>query len=126
MNISVSLAKEYVPEFNGNRELPALEQIRISHKAPSLKIKENIFPKKYQYDASGEMHGSFELDRPGMLKNFIIAIKNLSWDDEGVSYSVKTVEELLKAPPAFEPLLDELYSYFQDLLNGSVNEKNSE
>jgi len=72
------------------------------------------------------MHGSFELDRPGMLKNFIIAIKNLSWDDEGVSYSVKTVEELLKAPPAFEPLLDELYSYFQDLLNGSVNEKNSE
>jgi hypothetical protein len=31
---------------------------------------------------------------------------------------------LFKAPPEFDPLVDELYSYFQDLLNGKVNEKN--
>jgi len=126
MNITVQQKREYIPEFNGNRELPAVEQVKVLHRAATIKIKEALFPKKYEYDSNGEMKGSFELDRSGMMLKFITDIKNFSYEEDGVSYKIKTAAQLIDAPSEFEELLDELYSYFQELLNKKVDEKNSE
>ena len=45
-------------------------------------------------------------------------------DGKDVVYKIISVDNLFKAPPEFEGLIDELYNYFQDLLNRKVDEKN--
>lgn len=127
MTLSVSTKKEYVPKFNDNQKAPVSDQIKVVHKAPTLAIKERLFPKVYQFNQSGEVTGNFEIDRVRILKEFIVEIHNLSYKtDDGldVVFKIKSSDDLFKAPPDFDGLVDELYSYFQELLNKKVDEKN--
>lgn len=126
MVISVSTKREYVPKFNGNDKAPVADQVRVEHKAPSLSMKEKLFPKVYQFDQSGEVTGTFELDRMKVIKEFITEIKNLYYKNDEIDGNVRirTADDLFKAPTDFDGLVDELYNYFQDLLNKKVEEKN--
>ena len=127
MTLSVSTKKEYVPKFNDNQKAPVSDQIKVVHKAPTLAIKERLFPKVYQFNQSGEVTGNFEIDRVRILKEFIVEIHNLGYksdDGQDVVFKIKNSDDLFKAPPDFDGLVDELYSYFQELLNKKVDEKN--
>lgn len=126
MVISVSMKREFVPKFNGNDKVQVADQIRVEHKAPSLAMKEKLFPKVYQFDQNGEVTGTFELDRVKVIREFILEIKNLYYknDDIDGNVRIRTADDLFKAPTDFDALVDELYNYFQDLLNKKVEEKN--
>lgn len=126
MVISVSMKREFVPKFNGNDKAQVADQIRVEHKAPSLAMKEKLFPKVYQFDQNGEVTGTFELDRVKVIREFILEIKNLYYknDDIDGNVRIRTADDLFKAPTDFDALVDELYNYFQDLLNKKVEEKN--
>jgi len=127
MVMTITTKREYIPKFNDNRSATVADQVKIEHKAPTLAIKEKLFPKMYQFDQNGAVTGSFEIDRVKILREFIVEIKNLFYkadDEKDVNVRIRVADDLFKAPPEFDPLVDELYSYFQDLLNGKVNEKN--
>lgn len=125
MVISVSNKREFIPKFNGNENLQASEQIRIMHRAPTLSIKERLFPKIYQFDKEGEITGSFEVDRYKVCKEFIQEIFNVKYDIDGEGVvTVRTTDDLFKAPPEYDGLIDELYAHFQEILNTKVQEKN--
>lgn len=126
MVISVSMKREFVPKFNGNDKAPVADQVRVEHRAPMLGMKEKLFPKVYQFDQSGEVTGTFELDRVKVIKEFVLEIKNLYYksDETDTNVRIRTADDLFKAPTDFDGLVDELYSYFQDLLNKKVEEKN--
>lgn len=126
MVISVSMKREFVPKFNGNDKAPVADQVRVEHRAPMLGMKEKLFPKVYQFDQSGEVTGTFELDRVKVIKEFVLEIKNLYYksDETDTNVRIRTADDLFKAPTDFDGLVDELYNYFQDLLNKKVEEKN--
>lgn len=127
MVLNVSIKREFTPKAFGNDKAPAAEQIKVEHHAPTLALKEKLFPKVFQYDGKGEVTGTFEIDREKIIRAFVKDIRNLGYqsDEEGgATIKIRTADELMKAPSAFEELLDELYAYFQELLNTKINEKN--
>lgn len=126
MILSISTKREFIPKFNGNDKLPAADQIKIVHRAPTVAIKERLFPRKFEYNTSGELTGSFEVDRKKILKEFVTELVNISYklDEDKETIKIKSVDELFNAPPEFDPLIDELYAYFQEILNKKVDEKN--
>jgi len=124
MVLSFSVKREFVPEFNGNKKLSPTEQIKVEHRAATATIKETLFPRKFQLDKEGGVTSQFEIDRKRILQAFVENIKNLSYEVDGEEKKISTVEQLFKAPIEFDGLIEELYSYFNDLLNAKVNEKN--
>lgn len=127
MVLTVSNKTDYIPKWRGNDKLPVAEQIKIEHRLPTVAIKEKLFPKRFEFDAKGDVTGSFEIDRKKILEAFITGISNVAYildDGKDVTYKVISVDNLFKAPPEFDGLIDELYNYFQDLLNRKVDEKN--
>lgn len=125
MVLSVTLKREYIPTFNDNQQVPSTEQIRIIHKAPTIAVKEALFPRAFKYGVDGKVYGEISFDRYKILKEFILDIQNLAYtvDGEKEPKKIKTVDDLFNAPPEFDPLIDELYGYFQGLLNAKVDEK---
>jgi hypothetical protein len=127
MVLSVSSKREYVPKFNDNGKAPVADQIKILHKAPTIAIKERLFPKRFEFDKDGDVTGSFEIDRYRILKEFIVEIINCSYkitDEMDVVVKIRDAKSLFDAPPEFDSLIDELYNYFQELLNRKAEEKN--
>lgn len=124
MIISVSTNREYVPKFNGNDKLPKADQFKVMHKAPTISIKESLFPRKFDFNAAGEVTSSFEIDRKKILNAFITDIQNLSYSVDGDDKKVTNTRQLFDAPVEFDTLIEELYGYFNELLNKKVDEKN--
>jgi hypothetical protein len=127
MVLSISSKREYIPKFNDNQKAPVADQVKVEHKAATLALKEKLFPKMYQFDQNGDVTGSFEIDRVKILKEFIVEIKNLYYkveEDGDINARIRTADDLFKAPTEFDGLVDELYAYFQELLNKKVSEKN--
>jgi hypothetical protein len=139
MVLTVSSTREFVPKFNGNKELSVSDQIRVNHNAPTMSIKEKVMPRGFDFDKDGQVSTHVEIDRKKMFKAFDMKIVNLAYEkpiDANVSGPVKVVgdnktivkvqtsEDLFNAPVEFDPLIDELYEYFQNLLNTKVDEKN--
>lgn len=127
MVLNVSIKREYTPKAFGNDKAPVAEQIKVEHHAPTFALKEKLFPKVFQYDGKGEVTGTFEIDREKIIRAFVKEIKNLSYksDEEGgATIKIRTADDLIKAPVEFEELGDELYAYFQELLNSKISEKN--
>lgn len=124
MILSISVKREFVPEFNGNKKLPAADQIKIEHKAATATIKESLFPRRFQLDKDGGVTSEFEIDRKKIIQAFVTGIKNLGYEVDGEEKNITTVEQLFKAPIEFDPLIEELYGYFNEMLNARANEKN--
>lgn len=124
MILKVSTKQEYVPKAFGNDKAPVAEQIKVEHFSPTISIKEKLFPKSFEYDQNGEVKGKFEFDRPAVIKAFVKEIKNLAVDEDGVTHKIRTGDDLVRASIELEELMDELYGYFQELLNKRIDEKN--
>jgi hypothetical protein len=127
MLLTVALNREFIPKWNSNDKAPVAEQIKIQHKSPTVSIKEKVFPKKFEFGADGEVRGSFDVDRKRLIAAFAPTFVNLAYmvdDGKEVVKKVATVEQLFEAPSVFDGLIDELYNYFQELLNEKVDTKN--
>ena len=124
MIVSISTKREFIPEFNGNRKLQSTEQLKIVHRAPTVAIKEKLFPRKFDFGADGQVTGSFEIDRKKIIQELTSEIINCVYELDDEEKKITTVEQLFKAPVEFDPLIEELYTYYNSLLNNKVNEKN--
>jgi len=139
MVLSVSAVREFIPEFNGNKDLPSSEQIRITHDAPTMAIKEKVMPRAFDFDKDGEVSTHVEIDRKRIFKAFNVKLINVAYTkdvsadvgsaariagDGKAIVKVQTPEDLFNAPVEFDPLIDETYQYLQNLLNTKVDEKN--
>jgi hypothetical protein len=127
MVLTVSVNREFIPKWNGNDKAPVAEQIKIQHKAPTVTIKEKAFPKSFEFGADGEVKGHFDVDRKKLIMAFSPTFTNISYtfdDGKEVVKKIATVEQLFDAPSVFDGLIDELYNYFQELLNEKVDTKN--
>lgn len=124
MIVSISTKREYIPEFNGNRKLQVTEQMKVVHRAPTVAIKEKLFPRKFAFGADGQITGTFEVDRKKIIQELTESFSNIQYEMDGEEKKIATVEQLFKAPVEFDPLIEELYNYYNSVLNGKVNEKN--
>jgi hypothetical protein len=130
MMLTVSSLREFVPKFNGNSEATVSEQIKVIHKAPTMAIKERVMPRAFNLDQNGNTSIHVEIDRKKIIKEFGTEIVNCSYkfdsksDEKDVVCRIKDTESLFNAPPEFDGLIDELYTYYQELLNTKVPEKN--
>lgn len=129
--ISTSVNNTFIPEWDGNRELPAGEQIRVRHKSPSVAMKERLFPREFsvaQRDAdSKDMLTSMSIvvDRKKVIAEMVDGIDNCGYEgDDGTVKHIKTAAQLFESPIEFDPLIEEIYNYLQGLLVQKVDEKN--
>lgn len=106
MRIKASLSDRFVPEFNGNRELPTDEQIVVTINRPTAAQREGL--KAYQIEpGSGQIRIVFATDK--ILRNHVPEITNIEDDFNGVVQVRKTGAELAQSKnPALQKLIDEL------------------
>jgi hypothetical protein len=126
--LSVSSNRIFVPEFDDNKDLPSGEQIRVKYKAPTISMKEKLFPRQIDY-IDGKPQISIAIDRVKLLKELVTGIENLSYAIEEADGKVEekkivTVEQLFSASVEFDALVEEIFTFLNEVLNGKVNEKN--
>jgi hypothetical protein len=141
MILTVSDKREFIPTFNGNTDLTGSEQIKVTHDAPTMAIKERAMPHGFDMDKDGQVSTHVEIDRKKVIKAFNAKIFNAAYekpigevktdgplkvvgDGKATVIRINNAEDLFNAPVEFDPLIDELYTYFQNLLNTKVDEKN--
>jgi hypothetical protein len=127
MLVSISTKGEYIPEWNKNRTLKGDEQIKVFHTLPSVSMKERLNPKTFTYGLDGDVQGKFEIDRKKTIMEFKVKIENLKVAlTDGETKAILTGEDLFGSlvPIELDPLIDELYNYFNKILNPQVNTKN--
>jgi hypothetical protein len=132
MNLEISKEGVFIPEFNGNKNLPVTDQITVRYKTPSITIK-NRCRKKPQAKGISSADGNLEhmeivveRDDISTLKEMLVLISNCSYSgNDGKNQIISNAQDLLNAPIAFEPLLKEIVAEFDRLLDHSeINEKN--
>lgn len=135
MIVQVSLEREFVPKFNGNRELAILEQIKVIHKAPSVALREKYTPRtqiRYNFDEAGKSKGGtaeIDVDRSGIITGMVTRFENLGYRDKGGrDKMIVNAKELFSddTPSEFNDFIDELVEYLQGILSKKVETKNSE
>lgn len=129
--ISTSVQDVFIPEWDGNKELPVGEQIQVKYKSVTVAMKERLFPRAFDYKQasadSKDMLTSMTIlvDRKKVIAEMTVDIKNCAYETaEGEIVKVVTVEQLFKTPIDFDPLIEELYTFYQGLLTQKVDEKN--
>ena len=134
--VSTSLTREFIPEWHGNRELSEVEQIKFYYKAPSISIKEDLSPMKFdlipskdKYDEKGnplmEQKMTYVLDRTKIINKLVTGIVGLSIEADGKEVQIKTASQLLSAGVELDELVSELFAHLQSVLNNKVvDEKN--
>lgn len=131
MKISISKTKTFIPDFNGNKELSATEQIVVTLKNPTIAIKDKVASRPEtvaRADANGRVEGidiSLKTDDVAVLKSMVERISNCSYEEDDKEICINNVQDLLAAPIQFGPLMQEILSECNKLLNASeINEKN--
>lgn len=118
----------FVPEFNGNKDLPESEQIHIHYRKPTLELKRRLlkYDMKYINDENGKMRvEAVSLpDRDALLNGMVMSIENCGYLDGDRERSIVNAKELCSGPVEFEPLVTEVYNYFVKILSAKVDEKN--
>jgi hypothetical protein len=132
MRLEISKEGVFIPEFNGNKKLPAADQITVRYKTPTIAIR-NRCRKKPQAKGIAAADGSIEhmeiileKDDVSTLKEMLISISNCSHGGGGDRDSqIASAQDLLNAPVAFAPLLKEIVAEFDGILDHSeIDEKN--
>ena len=132
MVIELSLSKDYIPEWNGNKDLPVGEQIVVSYKAPSMALYQALMPKpalKMVTNLEGQITGGeteYVIDNAKLVEAMVTGIKNLDIKINGATTSFTTARALLKdAPSVLSGLVDEIGTFLQNILaNKVVDAKN--
>jgi hypothetical protein len=132
MRLEISKEGTFIPEFNGNKKLPATDQITVRYKTPTVAIK-NRCRRKAQTKGISDSKGNIErmeilLERDDVatLTEMLISISNCSYDGgEGKDCVIANTRDLINAPIAFEPLMKEIVAEFDNILDGTgLDEKN--
>lgn len=131
MTITLSKNLDFIPEFNGNRELEPSEQIRVVLKNLGVGEKETIRSQSrptVKYDKNGNVQ-TMELplgaEKDLLLRKMMVRIENLSWQDStGTAHPVSSFAQLKDAPMELHGLLDEIYTHCSQLLNEEFSQKN--
>lgn len=131
MVITLSKTITFVPEFNGNAELPAGEQVQVILKNLSVAEKERIRNKvrpKVRCDKDGSIQGmEMELgaDKDALLNGMVQRIDNLTVEDStGKASPVTTIAQLRSAPMELHGLLEEIYKKCSSIMNEEFQQKN--
>lgn len=130
MVISLALKKEYIPEWNGNREVQ--DKIVVLHRVPTMSLYDTLIPKPkvvMKVGKNGAEGGETEIsiDTSAIVKGMLVEIKGLSFDIEGRTVTIKDATDLYgpDAPAMLAGLTDELGRYFQEILtNRNLDTKN--
>ena len=105
MKVSASLHAEFVPKFNGNRDLPEDEQIRVEIRWPNMTQREQL--KSFRMDQTGGVGISFNLD--WILKQHVGKITNLESEVNGKTVVISDGQALAEnTNPQLDALADEL------------------
>jgi len=132
MRLEISKEGVFTPSFNGNRTLPATDQITVRYKTPTVAIK-NRCRKKPQAKGIASASGSIEKmeiliekDDIATLNEMLVSISNCCYGGgDGKDVAIVGAQDLINAPIAFEPLLREIVAEFDSVLDKSgIDEKN--
>lgn len=131
MVITVSKTKNFIPEFNGNKELPTNEQIVVVLKNPSVAMREKLIPPPQMVGKTGTNGNTesmeyklFTPDKKRILVEMVSQVLNCAYEENGTERTINNAMELLNAPSEFNGLVDELYQKCSEELQKSVPEKN--
>jgi hypothetical protein len=127
MEIAISKTRIFVPEWNGNKELPENERITITYPALNINTRKQILGQgtvKFDYDKDGNpTGGSGEVslfDREAAIRKVKPAITNLTAGGK----PVVTAEDLLAAPVELYGLVVEFGEHLQKEFRKESPEKN--
>jgi hypothetical protein len=124
--LSASRNRVFIPSFCNNKDAPVGDQIKVHYKAPTIAMKEKLFPR--QIDIINEKPQiSILIKRDQVIKEMVTSIENLTYSDDAVGdedIKVATVDQLFKAPIEFEELVEEIYVFLNECINTRVSEKN--
>jgi len=131
MRLEISKEGVFIPSFNGNKDLPATDQITVRYRTPTLAMK-NRCVKKPQTKGIASKDGVIESmeivierDSLAVFTEMLIAISNCSYKGEEKEHTVTTAGDLINAPIDFEPLLKEITNEFERILAGQeIDAKN--
>jgi hypothetical protein len=132
MKLPISKEGVFIPSFNKNKELPAIDQISVRYRMPTLAIKTRCRSKPQMKGISGadgrmeKMEITIEKDELATLKEMLISISNCSYGEgEGPEQKIMTSQNLIDAPLVFEPLLKEIVKEFDRIIDeAAIDEKN--
>jgi len=132
MNLEISKEGVFTPEFNGNKKLPAADQITVRYRTPTVAIK-NRCRKKPLAKGIASTNGSIdhmeitvEKDETSTVKEMLVSISGCSYGENGgKAVQIVSAQDLLNAPIQFEPLLKEIVDEFDSMLDhAGIDEKN--
>jgi hypothetical protein len=132
MNLEISKEGVFIPEFNGNKNLPVTDQIMVRYKIPTVTIK-NRCRKKPQAKGIASTNGNIdhmeitvEKDETTTVKEMLVSISGCSYSEKGGKpVLIISAQDLFNAPIQFESLLKEIVDEFDNILDHSeINEKN--
>jgi hypothetical protein len=125
MKISVTREREYVPDWENNKDDP--NPIVITHKAASAALSAKLIPKAVlRVTGSKGVEQAWEteitVDNEKLCRAMIIDIKNLEFDVDGKVFTVRNADGLFgeDVPAGLTGLVDEIGQYFQGLLSEKV------
>jgi hypothetical protein len=131
MRLEIDKEGVFVPDFNGNKKLPATGQITVRYRTPTLATK-NRCRKRPQAKGIASANGSIEKmeiviekDDLSTLNEMLISISGCSYGASGKDCHIASAQDLINAPIVFEPLLKEIIAEFDRILDrAEINEKN--
>jgi hypothetical protein len=132
MNLEISKEGVFIPEFNGNKNLPSTDQITVRYKTPTVTIKNRCRKKPHAKGIAStdgnieRMEITLEKDETTTVKEMLVSISGCSYSEKGgKAVPIVSAQDLFNAPINFEPLLKEIVAEFDNILNNSViDEKN--
>lgn len=130
MRQEILTRRTFIPKYNGNKKLPAAEQIVVHYKVLPMKEKTRVLPKphiNFEYDNKGAVTGGkteIGFDRKPVIDAMLIRIDNASWFDEDGEHQIVTAKDLEGAPSEMEGLAEEIGDFFREELDKKIDEKN--
>ena len=131
MKLTLAKTIKFIPKFNGNKELPADEQISVTIDNPSLATKDKIteHPEaRAKTDKKGTISGMdivLKIDQFPIVKAMVHSIENLEYELDGKVVEITNAAELIAAPADLSPLFTEIANECERILKDSeIDEKN--
>jgi hypothetical protein len=131
MRLEVSKEGVFIPSFNGNKDLPATDQITVRYRVPTMAIR-NRCRRKPKTTGIANANGAIdrmeiiiEKDDVLTLTEMLVSISGCSYGIDGKEHIIGNVLDLINAPIPFEPLYKEIVDEFDRVLASSeIDQKN--